>query len=66
MNIITLLTERVGILNSMGKSSKEFLSLISNIFENFKGGLYAKEKSELFRQIVLKTKEIFEKTVKGK
>jgi hypothetical protein len=44
INILSLLTERVGILNSMGKSSKEFLSLISNIFENFKGGLYSNQK----------------------
>lgn len=66
MNILSLLIDRVGILNSMGKSSKEFLSLVSNIFENFKGELYSNEKSELFKQIVLKAKEIFEKTVKGK
>lgn len=38
LDIIGLLTARVQLLNSMGRSSKEFLSLVTNIFENFKEG----------------------------
>jgi hypothetical protein len=50
----------------MGKSSKEFLSLITNIFENFQSEDYAKEKETLFNSVIAKTKEIFRKTINGK
>lgn len=36
--MISLLTQRAEQLNSMGKSSEEFLSLISSIFEIFPEG----------------------------
>ena len=50
----------------MGKSSKEFLSLITNIFENFSSQDYAAEKELLFASVINKTKEIFIRTVTGK
>ena len=53
-------------LNSMGKSSKEFLSLITNIFEQFQNGEYTAEREVLFTAVVGKTKEIFAQTVTGK
>lgn len=53
-------------LNSMGKSSKEFLSLITNIFEHFQKGEYTPEREVLFAAVVGKTKEIFGRTVTGK
>jgi hypothetical protein len=61
-----LLTQRVQILSCMGKSSKEFLSLITNIFEHFQKGEYTAEREVLFAAVVAKTKEIFGRTVTGK
>jgi hypothetical protein len=40
----------------MGKSSKEFLSLITNIFENFQSEAYTGEKEALFCAVIAKTK----------
>lgn len=50
----------------MGKSSKEFLSLVTNIFENFPNEGYNPQKAVLFSAVLAKTKEIFAKTVGGK
>lgn len=53
-------------LNSMGKSSKEFLSLITNIFEGVKPDEYAAEREGVFSGVVRKAKEIFGRVVGGK
>jgi hypothetical protein len=60
--MINLLTQRAELLNSMGKSAEEFLSLITSIFDIFPDA-YQSEKSIIFSIVFLKTRDIFDKII---
>lgn len=62
---MTLLIERVGLLNSMGKSSEEFLALITKILELFPEG-FERQRSQIFNLVLRKAKEIFGKITENK
>lgn len=53
-----LLIDRIQLLNSMGKSSEEFLSLIKTIFDLYPDG-FESEKRLIFNTVLEKSKEIF-------
>lgn len=55
---MSLLIERLQLLNSMGKSSEEFLSLIVKVFELFPES-YTEEKMLVFNEVLKKSKDIF-------
>jgi hypothetical protein len=57
--------ERLQQLNTMGKSSKDFLALINKIFDLFPDG-FVTEKMLIFNEVLNKTRQIFNKVTENK
>lgn len=59
-DMLELINQRINVLHSMGKSSEEFLELITCINESFPE-LYQQQKKTIFLNILSKLKNIFSK-----